>query len=51
MAALVTAFGHLKRNIQGIPSACLLAPQSRLLAVEGGTAKLEGCYLANDEED
>jgi len=50
-AALVTAFGHLKRNVQGIPSECLPAPQSRFLAVEGGTAKLEGCYLANDEED
>jgi len=44
MAAPVTAFGHLKRSIQGIPSECLLAPQSRFLAVEGGTAKLEGCY-------
>jgi len=51
MAAPVTAFGHLKRSIQGIPSECLLAPQSRFLAVGGGTAKLEGCYLANDEED
>jgi len=39
MAAPVTAFGHLKRSIQGIPSECLLAPQSRFLAVGGGTQR------------